>query len=86
MAVDKERIGYRKGGTIMKVSARNVFKGKVKEITSGPVNAQVVVELPGGQQIVAIVTRSAVDDLGLAEGMQAYALIKASHVMLAVDH
>lgn len=70
----------------MKISARNIFKGKVKKVTPGAVNAEVVVELPGGQEIVAIVTRSAVDTLGLAEGKPAYAVIKASSVMLGVDH
>jgi molybdopterin-binding protein len=70
----------------MKISARNILKGKVKKITPGAVNAEVVVELDGGQEIVAIVTRSSADSLGLAEGKPAYAVIKASSVMLGVDH
>ncbi len=69
----------------MKISARNVLKGKVKKIAPGAVNAEVVVELPGGQEVVAIITRAAVDGLGLAEGKPAYAVIKASNVIVAVD-
>ncbi len=70
----------------MKVSARNVFKGKVKKIHDGMVSAEVVIELPGGQEIVSVVTKVAVANLGLAVGKDAYAVIKASNVMLGVDH
>ncbi len=69
----------------MKVSARNVLQGTVKKIVAGAVNAEVVIELPGGQQVVAVITLSSVKNLGLAEGRPAYAIIKASNVMLGVD-
>lgn len=69
----------------MKLSARNIFKGKVKELNVGPVNAEVVVELPGGQTVVAVVTKGACENLSLATGKEVYAVVKASSVMLAVD-
>ncbi len=69
----------------MKLSARNVFKGKVKKITAGPINSEVTLELPGGVEITAIITHASADRLGLAQGKEAYAVIKASSVMLAVD-
>jgi molybdopterin-binding protein len=62
------------------------LKGKVKKITEGAVNSEVVVELPGGQEVVAIVTKTSVQSLGLAVGKEAYAIVKASCVMLGVDH
>lgn len=69
----------------MRLSARNVFKGKVKELNVGPISAEVVVELPGGTEVVAVVTKTAVANLALAQGKEAYAVIKATNVMLAVD-
>jgi molybdopterin-binding protein len=69
----------------MKLSARNVLKGKVVKVTHGAVNSEVVLELTPGLQVVAIITRQSAESLGLAEGSQAYAVIKASNVMLAVD-
>ncbi len=69
----------------MKISARNVLKGKVKKVVHGAVNSEVVVELAGGIQIVSIITKSSVDSLNLAEGKEVYAVIKASNVMIAVD-
>jgi molybdopterin-binding protein len=69
----------------MKVSARNVLKGKVKKITEGVVNSEVVIELPGGQEVVAIVTKTSVQSLGLAVGKDACAIVKATSVMLGVD-
>mgnify|MGYP005841336491 CR=1 FL=1 len=70
----------------MKVSARNVLKGTVKRISAGAVNDEVVVELPGGQEIVAMITKASAEGLGLAVGKPAYAVIKASSVMIGVDH
>ncbi len=70
----------------MKSSARNVFKGMVKKIHDGMVNSEVVIELPGGQEIVSVITRGSMANLGLAVGKDAYAVIKASNVMLGVDH
>ncbi len=69
----------------MKLSARNVLKGKVKQIKSGAVNCEVVIETAGGETIVAIITKHSVESLGLKRGMEAYAVIKASSVMVAVD-
>ena len=69
----------------MKLSARNILKGRVVKVTPGAVNNEVVIELPGGQQVVSIITKTSSDTLGLAEGKEAYAVIKASNVMIAVD-
>jgi molybdopterin-binding protein len=70
----------------MKISARNTLKGVVKQIVQGAVNAEVTVELPAGLEVVSIITKKSVADLGLSVGKPAYAVIKASSVMLAVDH
>jgi molybdate transport system regulatory protein len=70
---------------IMKVSARNQLEARVKEIRRGPINAEVVLELSGGQEIVAVVTDASVDALWLAPGKQAFALIPASSVLIGVD-
>ncbi|HVN53702.1 MAG TPA: molybdopterin-binding protein [Anaerolineaceae bacterium] len=70
----------------MKISARNILKGRIKQINTGAVNSEVILELPGGTEIVSIITRQSVDTLGLKVGGEAYAVIKASSVMLAVDH
>jgi molybdopterin-binding protein len=69
----------------MKLSARNVLKGKVVLIKPGSVNSEIILELPGGSQIVSIITKESAENLGLAVGKQAYAIIKASNVMIAVD-
>ena len=69
----------------MKLSARNVLKGKVVKVVKGAVNSEVTLELPGGAQVVSIITNNSVENLGLEEGKEAYAVIKASSVMVAVD-
>ena len=69
----------------MQLSARNVVKGTVKSVTHGMVNSEIVVELPGGQELVSVITKSSAERLGLAEGKEVCALIKASNVMLAVE-
>jgi molybdopterin-binding protein len=69
----------------MKLSARNMLKGKVKKIVTGAVNSEVTIELKGGEEIVSIITNSSVDRLGLKEGKEAYAVVKASSVMVAVE-
>ena len=66
----------------MKVSARNVFKGKISALVDGAVNAEVELTLPGGDKIVAIVTEGSVKSLGLAVGAEAVAYVKAPWVML----
>jgi molybdopterin-binding protein len=69
----------------MKLSARNVLKGRVVKVTHGAVNSEVVLELTPGIQVVAIITRQSAENLALVEGSDAYAVVKASSVMLAVD-
>ena len=69
----------------MRISARNVLKGKVKKLNHGAVNSEVVVELEGGAEVVSIITKTSAEELGLAEGKDAYAVVKASNVMIAVD-
>ena len=69
----------------MKLSARNVLKGKVKKVTTGAVNSEVVIELPGGAEIVSMITKTSADSLGVAAGKQVYAIIKASNVVIGVD-
>ena len=69
----------------MRLSARNVLKGVVKKITPGAVNSEVTIELPGGLEVVSIITKTSAESLGLKVGKEAYAVIKASSVMIAVD-
>jgi molybdopterin-binding protein len=69
----------------MKLSARNILKGKIIQIKAGAVNSEIVLELPGGAQIVSIITKESAENLGLAVGKTAYAVVKASSVMIAVD-
>lgn len=69
----------------MRLSARNILKGKIVQIKPGAVNTEVLLELPGGAQIVSIITKESADNLGLAVGKTAYAVVKASSVMIAVD-
>jgi len=69
----------------MKISARNVLKGKVKQVKLGVVNAEVIVELPGGAEIVSIITKESAQNLKLKEGKAVYAVIKASNVMIGVE-
>jgi len=68
----------------MKISARNIIKGKIVEIKDGAVNSEVVLDI-GGTQIISIITRDAVESLKLKVGATAYAVVKASNVMIAVD-
>lgn len=69
----------------MKISARNVLKGTVKQVKTGAVNTEVTIELPSGTEIVSVITRSSAESLGLAEDREVYAVIKASSVMIAMD-
>jgi molybdopterin-binding protein len=69
----------------MRLSARNILKGKIVRVIHGSVNSEVTIELPGGTQVVSIITNTSVDTLGLTEGKEAYAIIKASNVMIGVD-
>lgn len=69
----------------MKVSARNIFTGKVSAITSGAVNSEIMLVLKSGHPITATVTKDAVKNLGLQIGKDTYAIIKASSVIIATD-
>ncbi len=69
----------------MKVSARNVFSGSISAITKGAVNAEVILSLKGETKIVATVTNGAIDTLGLEVGKDAYAIVKASSVIVGAD-
>jgi molybdopterin-binding protein len=70
---------------IVKISARNILKGKVLRIVNGPVNTEVTVRVSGGEEIVSIITRASAEELELSEGKEVYAVIKASHVLIATD-
>ena len=69
----------------MKVSARNVLKGKIKSVKPGTVNSEVIIQLPGKIEMVSVITKESAKNLGLAKGTEVYAVIKASNVMIARD-
>ena len=69
----------------MKISARNQIKGVVLDIQAGAINSLVILKV-GDASIKASVTNDAVEELGLKIGEEAYAIIKASNVMIGVDH
>jgi len=69
----------------MKVSARNLIPGKIKEITMGPVNAEVIVEVAPGIEVVSVITAHSVKAMGLKAGCEVKAMIKASNVMLVTE-
>ena len=69
----------------MKLSARNQFKGKVVEIKEGAVNGTVKIDIGGGNIISSVITMASIKELGLAVGKDAYAVIKASSVMIGVE-
>jgi len=69
----------------MKLSARNILAGTVKDIKKGAVAAQVKIDIGGGNVITSTVTVDAVEELDLAVGKKVSAVIKASEVILAVD-
>lgn len=68
----------------MKISARNRLKGTITEVVKGATTAHVRIDV-GGSIVTASITNDAVDELGLAVGQAAYAIVKASDVMVAVD-
>ena len=69
----------------MRVSARNVFEGTVKSVLKGLVNAQITLVLQGGETIIAVITNTSAERLGLKEGSNAYAILKSSWVILGQD-
>ena len=92
LSVGKEAVALIKAPWVMlmtdaggyRLSARNCLEGTVLRVTDGAVNCEVVVRLPSGAEIFSIVTRDAVQELGLAPGVTATAVIKASHIILGV--
>ncbi|MDR2826219.1 MAG: TOBE domain-containing protein [Deltaproteobacteria bacterium] len=70
----------------MKISARNQFKGKIVAIQEGSVNGIVTVDIGGGHKIVSTISIESIKELGLKVGSEAYAIIKATSVMIGVDH
>jgi molybdate transport system regulatory protein len=68
-----------------KTSARNELRGTVVRCQEGAISGEVIIELSGGKTVAAIVTNDSIKSLGLKEGVKACALIKASHVILAVN-
>ena len=69
----------------MKLSARNVLKGTTKKIKIGIVNNEIIIQLPGGDEITSIITQTSSNRIDLEVGKPVSAVIKASHVMIAVD-
>jgi len=69
----------------MKISARNILKGKVIKVSEGTVNTEVLLELTGGAKVVSMISKDSAKRLGLKPGKKAYAIIKASSVMMGVD-
>ncbi|KGV00883.1 molybdenum-pterin binding domain protein [Burkholderia pseudomallei MSHR4377] len=85
-AVEGFEVNWKLIGRIgMKTSARNQLFGKVLAVKHGAVNDEVVLALPGEHTITAVVTHESVQELGLAPGVDACALVKASWVVLAVE-
>jgi molybdopterin-binding protein len=80
---EKEDPNQGKGESRMKLSARNLLKGKVVEVKKGAVAAQVRVDIGGGNVLTSMITVDAVDDLGIKQGDQVSVVIKSTEVMLA---
>lgn len=69
----------------MKISTRNKFEGTIATVNSGPVSTEVVLDLAGGDKLVAVVTTSSAKNLGLATGKRAVGLVKAPSVTVLTD-
>jgi molybdopterin-binding protein len=69
----------------MRISARNLLKGRVVRLTHGAVNSEVTLQLPGGVELVSIITKQSAERLNIAEGKEVHAVIKATSVMLATE-
>lgn len=68
----------------MKISARNQVPGKVAKVTVGLINAEVLIHLPGGGQLVAVITKASAKTLKLKPGSSVVAIIKSSDILVAV--
>lgn len=69
----------------MQISARNALKGTIKLVEVGAVNTEVVLEVAPGVEITAIITKASAEKLQLEAGKEAYAVVKSSDVMVAID-
>jgi molybdopterin-binding protein len=69
----------------MRISARNTLKGKITKITKGATTSHVLIDVHGAT-VTASITNESVEELKLKEGMEAFAIIKASDVMVGVPH
>lgn len=69
----------------MKLSARNVIKGTVKAIDIGAVNAEISLEVAPGLMMASVITKKSLENLNLKVGDKAYAIVKASNVMIGTD-
>lgn len=69
----------------MRLSARNQIKGTIVEIIDGAVNGIVIIDIGGGNKISSSITMNSIKELGLEVGKEAYAVIKASNVMIGID-
>ncbi len=69
----------------MKISARNMLPGKVKKVTKGAVNSEIIIEVAPSLEVVSIITNASVARLGLKRGLPVHAVIKSSDVMVAVE-
>jgi len=69
----------------MKLSARNVFKGTIKDISEGPVNVDLVVDIGAGIEVSSVITKKSRERLGLEVGKEVEVIIKASNVMIGVE-
>lgn len=70
----------------MHLSARNNLKGKIIKMVPGSVNTEVHLQLTGGETIVSVITMESAANLGLEVGKEVYAVVKASSIMIGVDH
>ena len=82
-AHDGDRFFHLMRRLVMQTSARNQFAGKVVSLKTGPINAELTVDLGGSDRITAMITRESVASLGLKEGVEVYALVKASSIIIA---
>lgn len=70
----------------MKISARNNIAGTITNVKIGPVSAEVTINIAPGIDVVSVISATSASDMKLAAGMRAYAVIKASSVMVGVEH
>lgn len=68
----------------MKVSARNILRGRVKRVVTDAINTEVTLEIAPKVELTSIITRSSAEELDLSEGKEAYAVIKSSNIMIAM--